>query len=182
MNTTDVPINKDEPTEVSGCEEIPKKIKKPITEKQKEVRIKNLQKALLKRKENKEFRIKEEELSKLEKEKEKVDKLKQMDKKKEILKKELEIPLPPKIDEVEIPVKTSKKTKKVKTPEESDDDDSSSSSEEEIIVRRKKNNKKKIAVYAEDDYVNLVQKSAQEKLKERLNNERVKLAMLSLFN
>ena len=60
--------------------------------------------------------------------------------------------------------------------------DSSSSSEEEVIIKRKKPHKKTIPVYDEDDYVNLIQKTAQEKLKEKLNSERVKMAMMSLFN
>lgn len=143
------------------------KPKKEMTEKQKEVRLKNLQKALLKRKENKELREKEVEISKLEKEKMKKDKLDDLENRKLQLTQSKE-------------TEPSKKTKVIEP--EPEEDYSSSSSEEEIIVRRRKPNKKKIPVYDEDEYVNLVKQTAQEKLKERLNNERVKMAMMSLFN
>ena len=71
------------------------------------------------------------------------------------------------------PVKTKKKV--VKEIIESDSD----SSVEEVIVRRKK--KKDPKVYDEDDYINMIKQNAQEKLKERLNEERLRLARLSLF-
>lgn len=171
-------------------EDKPKKVKKPMTEKQKEVRMANLQKALLKRKENKETKISEKEVSKLQREVAKREKIKKLDEKKEILKKELEeYEQKAKIDEVEVDTHcdrssgTKKNKKKPKTPEiSSEEEEESSSSDEEVIVRRKKTHKKKIPVYDEDEYVNLIQKTAQEKLKEKLNSERVKMAMMSLFN
>lgn len=171
-----------DPDEVKNETTTVKKIKKPMTEKQKEVRMANLQKALLKRKENKEVRISEKEISKLEREVAKQEKFKKLDEKKENLKKELT----PQIDEVE--VKTKKKKASLSSSKEKiiiqEDSlsDSSSSSEEEVIIKRKKPHKKTIPVYDEDDYVNLIQKTAQEKLKEKLNSERVKMAMMSLFN
>lgn len=179
--TTEQPINNEEPKNESApgqeivnevVDEKPKKPKKEMTEKQKEVRMKNLQKALQKRKENKELREKEVEISKLEIQKKKINQLEQLELKKATLSAEISKKIPEK-----------KKTERKPDPEpEPESDYSSSSSEEEVIVRRKKPHKKKIPVYDEDEYVNLVRQTATEKLKERLNNERVKMAMMSLFN
>jgi len=80
-------------------------------------------------------------------------------------------------DIVQKPVKTDKKKKK-KIIEVSED---SSSSEEEIIVRRRKPHKKEIPVYQENDYVKLVQESAQNQLRKKLEEDKIRIAMSSLF-
>lgn len=143
-----------------------KKERKPPTEKQVKSRENNLKKAMESRR-----------LKALEKQKEE----------------ETAIPAPQEIkkeqendiQEEELPVqqKTSKNkiVKKKIIYEDENDSYSSSSSEEEVVVRRRKPHKKKIQTYNEPDYVDLVQKSARETLLKRLEEDKIRLSMTSLF-
>ena len=61
---------------------------------------------------------------------------------------------------------------------EDDSDDEDDPEEEKIIVKRKKN--KSLPVVNEEDYTQLIKQSAVEQLQKRLENERIRMSLLSI--
>jgi hypothetical protein len=74
------------------------------------------------------------------------------------------------------PIKPIKPKKVVEVEDDSDDEDDPE--EEKIIVKRKKN--KSLPVVNEEDYTQLIKQSAVEQLQKRLENERIRMSLLSI--
>jgi hypothetical protein len=169
---------------IETTEDVVIKPRKQLSEKQMQSRRANLQKAIEARKAK---AFLKEKAKKEEKELENLKNKKQeIKKEKEVLEKEIKNIEGDEEDEVleeedieQVPKSKPLKPKKKKVIEISEDE--SSSSEEEIIVRRRKPHKKQVPVYEENDYVKLVQESAQNQLRKKLEEDKIRIAMSSLF-
>lgn len=150
---------------------ISKKTGKPLLsdEEKRAIRVQNMQKAIeAKKKKNeitKTLKEKKKELTQIELEKQK----------KELEEIQRQIELKKQQDAKQARAKPVKKI--VKQIIEEDDDESEP--EEQIIVRRKKK-PASVPVVHEDDYSQLVKQSAVEQLQKRLENERIRMSLLSI--
>lgn len=92
-------------------------------------------------------------------------------------KEELEI-VKKRIDEINKPKPDRKKPVKKMIVEEQYDDEEE---DEEVVVQPKKASRPRKAVGQETSYSHLVKQSAAEQIRQRLENERIKMAMLSIM-
>lgn len=180
----------EQPNDTDGIqttEDVVIKPRKELSERQLQSRRQNLQKAIEARKAKAVYkeraRREEVELEKLKLQKQEVTRKKE----KEVLEKEIKDIKGDEEDEVleeediqQVAKSKPLKPKKKKVIEISEDDESSSS-EEEVIVRRRKPHKKQVPIYEENDYVKLVQESAQNQLRKKLEEDKIRIAMSSLF-
>lgn len=156
--------------QVNEAPKLNKKTGKPLLsdEEKRAIRLQNMQKAI-------EAKKKKNEITKTLKEKKKELSQIELDKqKKELDEIQKQIELKRQQDAKQKPAKPVKKVVK-KIIEE---DDEESEPEEQIIVKRKK--KPAMPVVNEDDYSHLIKQSAVEQLQKRLENERIRMSLLSI--